>query len=196
MSSSLQSLPRPTKTYHAHTYGRIAKHHGFTGRGKTVLITGGAGGVGLSIAQAFAAAGVARIAIVSRSPDAQAKAKAELEAAHPSVQVLTYSTSVTDGTRLSEILLELGTIDVLVLNAAVTHRQVPSIEITEDVVRDTFDINVVATFNLAKAFLCMPRQGQGQSDPRTVIYVSSAVTQILGRCVAYASSKAAGSQMM
>ena len=194
--SSLQSLPRPTKTYHTHTYDRIAKNHGFTGRGKTVLITGGSGGVGLSIAQAFAAAGVARIAIISRSPEPQAKAKAELKAAYPSVQVLTYSTSVTDGTRLSEILLELGTIDVLVLSAAVAHRMAPAVEIAEDEIREAFDVNVVATFRLVKAFLCMPREGQRQRDPRTVIYISSAVTQISGRSVGYGSSKAAGSQMM
>lgn len=190
--SLFQTLPRPTKTYHTHTYDRISKYHGFDGRGKTVLITGGASGVGLSIAQAFAQAGVARIAIISRSPEPQQKAKADLEAAHPSVQVLTYPTSVTDTPRLTEILHELGTVDVLVLSAAVAHRRAPGIEITEAEVREAFDVNVVATFSLVQAFLRMP----GQKEGRTVIHLSSAATQVSGQRVAYGPSKAAASQMM
>ena len=79
-----ESWPRPIKTYHSTTCDRIAKHHGFDGKGKTVLITGGATGVGYSLCKAFPEAGVARIAIISRSPDAQEKAKNDLEAAYPS----------------------------------------------------------------------------------------------------------------
>ena len=193
--SLFQTLPRPTKTYHTQTYDRIAKHHGFNGQGKTVLITGGAGGVGLSIAKAFAQAGVARIAIISRSPGPQEEAKTDLQAAHPSVQVLTYSTSVTNTARIAEILHELGTVDVLVLSAAVAHRRAPGIDITEAEVREAFDVNVLATFGLVKAFLRMPQPAAG-GGPRTVVHLSSAATQVSGQRVAYGPSKAAASQMM
>lgn len=68
-----ESFPRPTQTYHSTTYDRIARQHGFDGRDKTVLITGGATGVGYSISKAFAEAGVARIPIISRSLGPQEK---------------------------------------------------------------------------------------------------------------------------
>ncbi|KAK3291297.1 putative NADP(+)-dependent dehydrogenase [Chaetomium fimeti] len=198
--SLFQTIPRPTKTYHTQTYDRIAKHHGFDGRGKTVLITGGATGVGFSIAKAFAEAGVARIAIVSRSPGPQETAKADLQAAHPAVQVLTYSTSVTDSTRLIEILSELGTVDILVLSAAAAHRRAPGTEITEQEVRDAFETNVLATFTLVRAFLRMPptttTAPAAPAPARTIIHLSSAAIQVSGQRVAYGPSKAAATQMM
>lgn len=80
-------------TYHSTTYDRIARHNGLDGQGKTILITGGASGVGYSISKAFAEAGVARLTIVSRSPGPQQKAKTDLEAAYPSTQILPYQAS-------------------------------------------------------------------------------------------------------
>jgi NAD(P)-dependent dehydrogenase (short-subunit alcohol dehydrogenase family) len=79
-----------------------------------------------------------------------------LEAAYPSTRILTYQASVTDIHRMTEIFQQLGTVDVLVLSAAVFHRRAPLVEITTQEVQDAFDINVVATFNLVKAYLAMP----------------------------------------
>ncbi|KAE8384089.1 hypothetical protein BDV23DRAFT_189553 [Aspergillus alliaceus] len=119
--SKFESFPRPTRTYHSQIYDRISNHHGFNGAGKTILVTGDSSGVGHSICKAFAQA-VARIAIISRSRGPQAQAKAELEAAYPSTQILTYQASIIDSTRMTDILQELAMIDVLVLCAAVVHR--------------------------------------------------------------------------
>jgi NAD(P)-dependent dehydrogenase (short-subunit alcohol dehydrogenase family) len=117
----MRCLPRPTKVYHSTSYDRIAKKHGFEGEGKTVLITGGATGVGYSISKAFAGAGIARLAIVSRTLGPQQKAKTELEAAYPSTQVLLYQASITDHVRMKEVLQEFGCVDVLILCASVYH---------------------------------------------------------------------------
>ena len=191
--SFFEKLPRPTKTYHATTYDRIAKHHGFNGQGKTILITGGASGIGLSIARAFAGAGAARIAIVSRSSGPQEEAKADLEAAYPSTQIIAYQASVTDSARMTKILQELKSVDVLVLSAAVAHRRAPGAEISEQDVQDAFDINVVATFNITKAYLAALQPTIGN---KTIINVSSAAAQISGMRVGYGPSKAAAAQMM
>lgn len=192
--SLFQKLPRPIKTYHSTTYDRIGKHHGFDGQGKTVLITGGANGVGFSIAKAFAEAGVARVAIITRSPSSLEKAKADLDAAYPSTEILAYQASVTDSSRMADILQELGTVDVLVLNAAVAHRRAKATEITAQEMQDAFDTNVIAVFNLTKAYLTMlPLPPSGQ---KTIINVSAAALQVSGMRVGYASSKAAAAQVM
>lgn len=192
--SIFQSMPRPTETYHTATYDRISEHHGFDGNGKTILITGGAGGVGFSMAKAFAKTGVARVAIISRSTTDQAKAKAELNAAYPSTQVLLYEASITEHSRMQKILRDLDTVDVLVLNAAVAHRRDKATAITTDEVQDAFNVNVVAAFNLTSAYLNMPPLASGRR--KTVLNVSSAALQMAGGRVGYGPSKAAAAQVM
>lgn len=172
---SLEPLPRPTKIYHATTYDRIAKHNCFDGKGKTILITGGASGIGYSFSKAFTEAGVARTAIVSRSPGSQEKAKTDLEAAFPSIQILPFQASVTDNNRITEVLQKLGTIDVLVLNAAVAHRCAQATEISTEEMQDAFDTNVIATFNIAKAYLAMPLPAAGRN---TILNASAAAVHL------------------
>ncbi|KAF2118820.1 putative NADP(+)-dependent dehydrogenase [Lophiotrema nucula] len=192
--SSFQSLPRPTKTYHTTTYDRIAKQHGFEGKGKSVLITGGAKGIGYSISEAFAEAGVARIAIVSRSSGPQEKAKAELKAAYPQVQILLYQASITDSARMEEIFKDLGTVDVLVLCASHFHRRAKAAELESQEIADVFDTNVIAAFNIAKAYLATALPPSGR---KTIINLSSAACQMRAPLRAgYGPSKAAVTQMM
>ena len=192
--SFLQLMPRPTKSYHQTTYDRIAKHHGFSGAGKTILVTGGSSGVAFSICKAFAAAGAARIAIVSRCPGPQERAKAELEAAFPNTQISTYAASVADSTRMAEILRDLCRVDVLVLGAAALHRRAASTDITAEEMQDAFDTNVIAAFNLIKAYLVLP---PGDEGSKTVINISSAAAQVQStRRVGYGSSKAAIAMVM
>lgn len=194
MPFSLESLPRPVKTYHAETYDRISKQHGFEGQGKTILVTGGAAGVGYSICKAFATTGVARIAIVGRTLESLETAKSELEQSYPSLQILSYQASITDYERMTKILQELGTVDVLVLNAAAAHRRAEATAITMEEMQDGFDVNVFATFNLSKSFLEMPAPAAGR---KTIINVSSASAHFPGHMrIGYGSSKAAGVQVM
>ncbi|KAK7954132.1 hypothetical protein PG996_015017 [Apiospora saccharicola] len=193
--SFMESLPRPTKTYHTKSYDRLPRDHGFEGAGKTVLITGGAGGVGLAISKAFAESGVSRLVIVARSEGPQAAVKAELEVAHPRLQVVTHAASITDRARTAEILRDLetsGGLDVLVLCAGVAHRRVAAAEVSPKEVSDAFDINAAAAFNWTQAYLASP-----SPKDKTVINVSSAVAQMRNPMrAAYGPSKAAGVQIM
>lgn len=179
---SLSSLPRPTKTYHTEPYDRILNNHKFNGTGKTVLVTGGASGVGLAISKAFAGTG-ARVAIVSRSVEQQQKA---------GVDASMFQGSVTDSERMKEILNELGSVDVLVLNAAVAHRRALPTELTNDEFRRAFEVNVMSSFDILQMYLTMPQPAQ-----KTVINISSALGNIMAsHRVGYAASKGAAALMI
>ncbi|KAG5967448.1 hypothetical protein E4U56_000858 [Claviceps arundinis] len=186
-----ESIPRPTKTYRSASYDRISTGHGFNGTGKTVLITGGSSGIGLNMAKAFAGAGVARIAILSRSRATQLTAKAELEAAYPSTRILLFEASVTDADRFASVLEELAGVDILVLCAAAVHARVPLAELSGKDVQHVFDTNAVSTVNLARLYIASP------GKDKTILHVSSAVAQMRAplRSV-YGASKAAAVQAM
>ncbi|KAG6311658.1 hypothetical protein E4U44_004072 [Claviceps purpurea] len=186
-----ESVPRPTKTYHSTSYDRISTRHGFNGTGKTVLITGGSSGIGLNIAKAFAGAGVARIAILSRSQATQLTAKAELEAAYPSTSILFFEASVSDTDRFASVLEELAGVHVLVLCAAAIHARVPLAELSGHDVQHVFDTNSVSTVNLARLYVASPGRD------KTILHVSSAAAQMRAplRSV-YGASKAAAVQAM
>ncbi|KAG6266943.1 hypothetical protein E4U49_000181 [Claviceps purpurea] len=186
-----ESVPRPTKTYHSTSYDRISTRHGFNGTGKTVLITGGSSGIGLNIAKAFAGAGVARIAILSRSRATQLTAKAELEGAYPSTSILFFEASILDTDRFASVLEELAGVHVLVLCAAAIHARVSLAELSGNDVQHVFDTNSVSTVNLARLYVASPGRD------KTILHVSSAAAQMRAplRSV-YGASKAAAVQAM
>ncbi|KAK8004242.1 lactose permease [Apiospora arundinis] len=195
MASYMESIPRPTKTYHTNPYPRLSQDHGFEGAGKTVLVTGGAGGVGLAISRAFAEAGASRLVIVARSAGPQAQVKAELEASHPGLEVLTYAASITDRDSTAKILKDLGEsggLDVLVLCAAVAHRRITAAEVSPQEVRDAFEINTIAAFDWTQTYL-----SSASPKAKTVINVSAAAAQMRHPMrAAYGPSKAAEVQIM
>lgn len=89
--------------------------------GKTAVITGGATGIGLALAQALAAAGM-NIIIASRNERALAAAVANI--AKPGVRALAIPCDVTDRARVRAMaeraMAEFGAVDLLCANAAAT----------------------------------------------------------------------------
>jgi NAD(P)-dependent dehydrogenase (short-subunit alcohol dehydrogenase family) len=98
--------------------GRKSREFDFAG--KTVLITGGARGLGLILARDFAAEG-ARVAICSRDAEELARARAELQAT--GAEVFDAICDVRDQSQVNhlvqDVLTRFGQIDVLVNNAGV-----------------------------------------------------------------------------
>lgn len=122
-------------------------------RGQAVVITGGARGIGLATAQAFARQG-ARLALLDMDAAALDEAVAGLSA--QGVQALACQASVTDADAdaveraFAQVEAAYGRIDVLVNNAGVSANK-PTLEVSVDEWRRAVDINLTGVFLCAQA---------------------------------------------
>lgn len=130
--------------------------------GKTAFITGGARGIGKSVATAFTQAG-ANVAIVDMDIDEARKTAAEL--AENGTRVIAVQADVTcpgDVDRMmDEILKEFGRLDIAFCNAGIC-RNYPAEEMTYDQWRSVIDVNLTGVFLTAQAAgRQMLKQGSG-----------------------------------
>ena len=154
--------------------------------GKTALITGGNGGIGLGIAKGFAQSG-ANVAIAGRNTVKTGKVVANLSEQNTSaigIEVDVANEKSVDN-MITNTLENFGQIDILVNNAGIGIRNLPHEYNLED-------WNKVIDINLTGAFLCskavypnMKTRGSGK-----IINIGS-MTSIFGLdwAIAYASSK-------
>jgi NAD(P)-dependent dehydrogenase (short-subunit alcohol dehydrogenase family) len=134
----------------------------FSVKGKSVLITGAASGLGREMAQACVENG-ARVALIDNDYESLAKTAAELG---PSV--LHYMADVANKLQMEnavrEVHLALGSLDVVIANAGVTDAT-PALlhETTDDVWNRVMDINVSGLlFTARPALAIMVKQGYGK----------------------------------
>ena len=122
-------------------------------KGKTVVITGGAGGIGLALAREFGRQG-ARIALVDLREDAAATAAETLSA--EGVEVRAFGCDVTRFedcvAAMENVRQALGAIDVLVNNAGLTHVSAFA-KTTPEVYRRVMDVNFFGAMHCTKAAL-------------------------------------------
>jgi gluconate 5-dehydrogenase len=164
----------------------LAQTFGLAGR--TALVTGGSGGLGLAIAAALGKAG-ARVIVNGRDAGRCAEAAAKLAAT--GVDAICASFDVADEravARAESDLREQGVlVDVLVANAGVQNRKAVT-QTTLAEWRGLMDIHVNGAFNCARAFL--PRMlecGFG----RIVLMSSIAGQAAMPNIAAYATAKGA-----
>lgn len=119
---------------------------------RTVLITGGAGGIGTGIARAFLADGD-RVILADRDAVAVAAA-AQLGADHPGVESL--ALDITDAAAVTAAFAEfaaVGTsVDVLVNNAGILSVHGAVTELAGEAYRSILEVNVIGTFQMIQAF--------------------------------------------
>lgn len=123
--------------------------------GKSILITGGGSGLGLSMAKHFAAHG-ANVAICGRTEDKLREAAKEIEAVkQPHVKVLTHPVDVRDfdavGVMMKRLVEEFGSLEGLVNNAAGNFLS-PSEDISPNGFKSVVDIVLHGTFNCTQHF--------------------------------------------
>ena len=131
--------------------------------GRTAIVTGGNGGIGLGMAKGLAGAG-ADIVIAARNAEKTAQAVQEIEAL--GVRAIGLSVDVTDEAQIRQMVADtvdaLGRVDILVNNAGTVVRKTPDQTTAEE-------WDLVLDVNLRSAFLAsrevyprMQQQGGGK----------------------------------
>ncbi|MHC4072464.1 MAG: SDR family oxidoreductase, partial [Planctomycetota bacterium] len=137
--------------------------------GKIVLVTGGAGGIGLGIAKAFAAEGC-RVALAGTTEENLIKAAESAETPSP---LLWRTCDVTDREQVGQLFewldSELGSVDILVNSAGVNiaNRMMANINPAE--FDRVMDVNTTGTFNCIHAAL----PGMRQKGSGLIVNISS-----------------------
>lgn len=119
--------------------------------GKTALITGGTSGIGLAIAECFAAQG-AQVIIFGTNPEKGANAIASIEQKAPGSSPRFLAVNVSDFQKVEESISSLGKLDILVNCAGIT-RDGLLMKMTEEDWDTVLDVNAKSCFNTCKAVI-------------------------------------------
>lgn len=132
---------------------------------KSVIITGGAAGLGLASAIAAAEAG-AKLTLVDVNADALATAAEKVKAAAPDAEVLTVVADVTDEAAVQNYVDEhvkaYGSIDGFFNNAGIEGKQSLTEDFTNAEFQKVLGVNLTGAFlGMEKVLKVMARQGSG-----------------------------------
>jgi len=189
-------FPSFTRNWHTAPYAAIdPTRPELSAAGKTIVITGGGSGLGVSIARAFAKASASRLGLIGRTERTLAATKAGLLAAHPGIEIHTAVADVTDRAQISaafdSFAASFGRIDVFVNNAGYlpSPGAVASTD-TDDWWRG-FEINVKGSLLATQAFLRHAATDAVLINNSTGLAHSEPFPGFSG----YASSKLAGTKL-
>ncbi len=132
--------------------------------GRSIIVTGGARGIGYGIVEVVRAAG-ARVAILDLDGEQAERAAAELSEAGAEVIGVEADVTITSSveTALSKTLDQFGNVDGLVNNAGLI-RMDSSLDATEDDWRRHYDVNLHAVFMVSRLIArAMIERGTGGS---------------------------------
>lgn len=158
----------------------------FSMKGKIVLITGGAHGIGYSLGLAYAQAG-AKIVFNARHSAGVGAGLAAYE--KEGIKAYGYVCDVTDEAAVARMMQQIeekvGSVDVLVNNAGIIARQ-PMLDMTARDFRQVVDVDLTGPFIMSKAVLpAMIQKGGGK-----IINICSMMSELGRETVsAYAAAK-------
>ncbi|GEN84147.1 beta-ketoacyl-ACP reductase [Sporosarcina luteola] len=132
-------------------------------KGKTVVITGGANGIGAVAAELFGKNG-AQVAIIDYNEVAGEKVASEMHA--KGIEAAFFKMDVANGVEVKEVaskvLEHFGKVDVLINNAGIT-RDAMLLKMEAETFQQVIDVNLTGVFNCTKAFLpAMLAAGKGK----------------------------------
>ncbi|CAM6033981.1 unnamed protein product [Sphagnum compactum] len=136
---------------------------------KVVWITGASQGIGEALAKEYACLG-AKLILSSRRPFELERVKSELVGKHcPNGVVVLPLDIASDVTELKEAVMKAETafvgagVDVMVHNAASQRPNRPALEISDDMLKDNFEVNVLGPIRLTQLLLPrMLQRGKGE----------------------------------
>ncbi len=137
---------------------------------KTVVVTGGAQGIGFAITKHFLETG-AKVSIWDYNEETLKMAQSELSSF--SDQLMTCSVDVTKPESCNEAAKKTGSIDVLINNAGIT-RDKSFGKMTHDDFKAVIDTNLTGLFNVTKSFLDQNLFNETSKNKR-IINMSSVV---------------------
>lgn len=125
--------------------------HGATGsfHGEICIVTGGGRGIGRAIVEKFLACGAAVYSIDLAHPEAAAGEE----------RLVCLDCDITDLKAVEAAVGRIGSVDVLVNNAAAVTRAVPITELSPEEWQRTMAVNITGTFNVSRSFLPLMRKG-------------------------------------
>jgi 3-oxoacyl-[acyl-carrier protein] reductase len=129
-----------------------ALHTALDFTGKTVLVTGGASGIGKGISEAFLAAG-AQVALTFSSSTAEAFHIVEAHKGKARALQADLRTLVEAERAVEDTIRTLGPIDVVIANAGGMIDRRPFLETPLETWQEAFEVNVLTTVTVAKAAL-------------------------------------------
>ena len=122
--------------------------------GRTAVVTGAARGIGRATALKFAMEG-ARVVALDINTEELARLKGELE--QYTKEILCLECDISDEARVAEVAKQVfetfPKVDILVNNAAIWKHHSPFLEISTETWKKFFDINVMGTMYVTRAFL-------------------------------------------
>ncbi|KAL8842835.1 MAG: hypothetical protein Q9176_002471 [Flavoplaca citrina] len=147
-------FPSPVPTWHNDTYDAISPERAeLKCFGKTVIITGAGAGIGRETAIAFATAGAKRLILIGRTESTLIQTRTSVQDKHGDIACLIFKADVTDEDAMEKIATEIGTWDILILNAG---HQANSTSITSANLSDywaCYEANVKSVIIASAAFL-------------------------------------------
>lgn len=128
--------------------------------GKVAIVTGAGSGFGEGTAKLFAKEG-AKVVIADINKAAADRVASEIGSVALAIKVDV--SSKADITALVEATVkEFGSIDIVVNNAAITHKNQPMLEVDEAMFDRMFDVNVKSIYHMTNAVVpVMRKQGKG-----------------------------------
>jgi len=161
-------------------------------KGKLVVVTGGGSGIGPHIAEAFAKAGAAKIALLGRTERTLVSAKQSLEDKY-TAKVFTYVADVGQEAAVNEAfrgIKSIGPIDVLVSNAGYLPDKLDIVSTDVEQWWSAYSVNVKGSLLVTRAFL------ENAASDAVLINISTGLSHMppMAGFSAYSSSKLASSK--